>query len=86
MEDEGEKLEVVIKMEVVENVQDVDILMQEKREMVKKGGMMLVEKINRKMKEYGIEIIGEEYVMRWIKRGKNKYEKMVRKEEMEEEF
>lgn len=54
--------------------------------MVKKGGMMLVEKINRKMKEYGIEIIGEEYVMRWIKRGKNKYEKMVRKEEMEEEF
>jgi len=83
LEEEGEKFDVVLNMEVVEHVADVDLFMSKCANMVKPGGLMFVATINRTMKAKALAIFMAENVLRWLPRGTHQYEKLVKPEELE---
>jgi 2-polyprenyl-6-hydroxyphenyl methylase/3-demethylubiquinone-9 3-methyltransferase len=81
--DAGERFDVILNMEVVEQVSDVGLYIARCAEMVSPGGLMFVATINRTLKALGLAIIGAEYVLRWLPRGTHQYGRQVRPEELE---
>lgn len=83
LEENGEKFDVILNMEVVEHVSDVDLFMSSCARMVKPGGLMFVATINRTLKAKALAIFMAEEVLRWLPKGTHQYEKLVRPEEIE---
>ena len=83
LERQGDKYDVVLNMEVVENVADVGLFISSCSAMVKPGGLMFIATINRTMKAWALAIVAAENVLRWLPRGTHQYEKLVRPDELE---
>ena len=79
----AEKFDVVLNMEVIEHVADPALFLAECAAMVKPGGLMFIATINRTMKAWALAIIAAENVLRWLPKGTQSYEKLVRPQELE---
>ena len=79
----GETFDIVLAMEVVEHVVDMPAFVKTCAGMVRPGGLMFAATLNRTLKSFALAIVGAEYVLRWLPRGKHQYEKLVRPEELE---
>lgn len=82
LQENGEKFDVVLNMEVVEHVADVNLFMTACANMVKPGGLMFVATINRTPKAKALAIFMAENILRWLPKGTHDYEKLVRPEEL----
>ena len=81
--DAGERVDVVLAMEVVEHVADVSLFVRRCAEMVEPGGLMISATINRTLKSFALAIVGAEYVLRWLPRGTHSWERFVTPNELE---
>jgi 2-polyprenyl-6-hydroxyphenyl methylase/3-demethylubiquinone-9 3-methyltransferase len=79
----GERFDVVLAMEVVEHVADVPLFVRCCASMVKPGGLMIVATLNRTLKAFALAIVGAEYVLRWLPRGTQRWDKFVTPNELE---
>ncbi|MFK5978788.1 MAG: bifunctional 2-polyprenyl-6-hydroxyphenol methylase/3-demethylubiquinol 3-O-methyltransferase UbiG [Rhizobiaceae bacterium] len=82
LQEQGEKFDVVLNMEVVEHVSDVPLFMTACAQMVKPGGLMFVATINRTQKANALAIFMAENVLRWLPKGTHQYENLVKPEEL----
>ena len=83
LDDDGEKFDVVLSMEVVEHVADVNLFLTSCANMVKPGGLLFVATINRTAKANMLAIFMAENVLRWLPKGTHEFEKLVKPEEIE---
>lgn len=83
LQEQGEKFDCILNMEVVEHVSDVNLFITSCAQMVKPGGLMFVATINRTFKANALAIFMAENVLKWLPRGTHQYEKLVRPEELE---
>ena len=79
----NERFDVVLAMEVVEHVTDVGAFIATCAGMVKPGGLMIADTVNRTLKSFALAIVGAEYVLRWLPRGTHPWDKFVTPEELE---
>jgi 2-polyprenyl-6-hydroxyphenyl methylase/3-demethylubiquinone-9 3-methyltransferase len=82
----NEKFDIVLAMEVVEHVTDVGEFVATCASMVKPGGLMIAATLNRTMKSFAFAIVGAEYVLRWLPRGTQQWDKYVTPAELEIAF
>jgi len=82
LEEQGEKFDVILNMEVVEHVSDVDLFLTSCARMVNPGGLMFVATINRTLKARALAIFMAENVLRWLPKGTHEYDKLVKPEEI----
>lgn len=83
LEEQGERFDVILNMEVVEHVADVDLFMTSCAKMLKPQGLMFVATINRTQKAKALAIFMAEKVMRWLPEGTHEFDKLVKPEEIE---
>jgi 2-polyprenyl-6-hydroxyphenyl methylase/3-demethylubiquinone-9 3-methyltransferase len=83
LNEQGEKFDCILNMEVVEHVADIDLFITSCAEMVKPGGLMFVATINRTFKANALAIFMAENVLKWLPKGTHQYEKLVRPSELE---
>jgi len=83
LDDDGERFDVVLNMEVVEHVADVDLFVTACANMIKPDGLMFMATINRTQKANMLAIFMAENVLRWLPKGTHQYEKLVKPEELE---
>ena len=81
--DVRERFDIVLAMEVIEHVTDVGAFLSRCAAMVKPGGLMVVSTLNRNWKSFALAIVGAEYVLRWLPRGKHSWDKFVTPDELE---
>src|SRR5690606_39315991 len=81
--EKGEKFDVVLAMEVVEHVADVGLFVRRCADMVRPNGMMIAATLNRTMKSFALAIVGAEYVLRWLPRCTQLWDKFVTPAELE---
>src|SRR5690606_16718417 len=79
----GERVDVVLAMEVVEHVADVPLFVQSCANMVKPGGLMIAATLNRTLKSFALAIVGAEYILRWLPVGTHRWDKFVTPNELE---
>lgn len=82
LQEQGEKFDVVLNMEVVEHVSDVPLFITACAQMVKPGGLMFVATINRTQKANALAIFMAENVLRWLPKGTHQFENLVKPEEL----
>ena len=78
----GEQFDVVLNMEVVEHVSDPLAYLTACRQLLKPGGLMICSTLNRNPKSFLMEIIGAEYVMRWLPKGTHEWSKFITPDEL----
>lgn len=83
LSDAGERLDVVLAMEVVEHVADVDLFVCKCADMVKPGGLMVAATLNRTFKSFALAIVGAEYILRWLPIGTHQWDKFITPAELE---
>ncbi len=81
--DAGEKFDVILNMEVVEHVADVPLFIEKCGEMLKPGGLMFIRHHQPHLQGPRLAIFMAEEVLRWLPRGTNQFEKLVKPEELE---
>lgn len=84
--DAGEQFDVILNMEVVEHVADVDLFMASCCKMVKPGGLMFVATINRTAKARLLALFMAERVLRWLPVGTHDFDKLVKPQELRDNF
>ena len=78
----GEKVDIIVNMEVVEHVADVDAYLKACCALLKPGGIMLLSTLNRTAKAYLFAIIGAEHVLRWLPVGAHDWNKFLKPQEL----
>ena len=78
----GERLDIVLAMEVVEHVADLGAFLGACAELLAPGGVMFVATLNRTAKAYALAIVGAEYLLRWLPRGTHDWRKFVKPSEL----
>ena len=76
------KFDVILNMEIVEHVEDIDFFLKSCSKLLKKNGLMFVATINKTLKSYVFEIVGAEYVLRWLPIGTHEWEKFVKPKDL----
>ena len=76
------KFDVILKMEIIEHVEDINFFMNSCSKLLKKNGLMFVATLNKTLKSYMFAIIGAEYVLRWLPIGTHDWEKFVKPEDL----
>ncbi len=71
------EFDVILNMEVVEHVSDVDLLIKNCSDLIKKKGIMFVATINKNLKSYLFAILGAEYILRWLPIGTHDWDKFL---------
>jgi 2-polyprenyl-6-hydroxyphenyl methylase/3-demethylubiquinone-9 3-methyltransferase len=80
----GERLDVVLAMEVVEHVADVRAFVAACCAAVAPGGILVMATLNRTLRAYALAIVGAEYVLGWLPRGTHDWSRFVRPDELED--
>ena len=82
LEQDGEKFDVILNMEVVEHVADVPAFITACSNMVKPDGIMFFATLNRTVKSFALAIVGAEYVLRWLPKGTHDWNRFITPDEM----
>ncbi|KIE04864.1 3-demethylubiquinone-9 3-methyltransferase [Candidatus Jidaibacter acanthamoeba] len=82
LEQENEKFDVVITMEVVEHVADLNSFLKSSLNVLKPGGLIFISTLNKTLKSYLLAIIGAEYVLRWLPVGTHDWNKFLAPEDI----
>jgi 2-polyprenyl-6-hydroxyphenyl methylase / 3-demethylubiquinone-9 3-methyltransferase len=81
-DEESDRYDVVLNMEVLEHVADVAGFLATSAALVKPGGATVVATLNRTPKSFMLAIVGAEYVLRWLPRGTHDWRKFLRPSEL----
>jgi 2-polyprenyl-6-hydroxyphenyl methylase / 3-demethylubiquinone-9 3-methyltransferase len=79
---DGARFDIVLAMEVIEHVADVEAFVAAACRAVKPGGMLVMATLNRTLKSFALAIVGAEYVLRWLPRGTQDWQKFVTPDEL----
>ena len=77
-----EKFDVVLNMEIVEHVDNVDFFLLKSSELLKKDGLMFIATLNKTLKSYVFEIIGAEYILKWLPIGTHDWNKFLKPDDL----
>ena len=78
----GERIDLVLAMEVVEHVADVPAFVAACCRTVAPGGLLVMSTINRTLRAYALAIVGAEYILGWLPRGTHDWQKFVTPDEL----
>src|SRR5262249_10241812 len=78
--------DVVLNMEVVEHVADVGAYLSACAKLVKPGGITLVATLNKTFKALALAKFGAEYVLGWLPRGTQDWERFIPPAELRAEL
>ncbi|MBI3420348.1 MAG: 3-demethylubiquinone-9 3-O-methyltransferase [Proteobacteria bacterium] len=82
IEEEKEKFDVVVSLEVIEHVNDPAHFVKNCAKAMDKKGLLIFSTPNRTPKGFLFTIVGAEYVLRWIPRGTHSFAKFIRPSEL----
>ncbi len=83
LQQDGEKFDVLLNMEVVEHVTNLTSFIHSCNQLVRPGGLMFIATINRTLLAWLTAIIGAEYILRWLPRGTHQWQKFRKPQELE---
>ena len=78
----GERIDVVLNMEVVEHVADPLAYLTACQVLLKPQGLMICSTLNRNAKSFMMAIVGAEWVMRWLPKGTHDWAKFITPDEL----
>ncbi len=81
---EGEPVDVLLLLEVVEHVDDVPAFVRETVAHLAPGGLLLASTINRTLRSYVTAIVGAEWIFRVLPKGTHRWTQFVRPDELEQ--
>lgn len=82
LNEEDERFDIVLSLEVVEHVADVGTFLRAVGQLVKPDGVLVIGTLNRTPQSFVKAIIGAEYVLGWLPKGTHDWRKFVRPEEV----
>jgi 2-polyprenyl-6-hydroxyphenyl methylase/3-demethylubiquinone-9 3-methyltransferase len=78
----GERFDAVLALEVAEHAHDPALFFATVARLVKPGGALVASTLNRTAKSFLFAIVGAEYVLRWLPRGTQRWNKFLRPAEV----
>ncbi|XCE13663.1 bifunctional 2-polyprenyl-6-hydroxyphenol methylase/3-demethylubiquinol 3-O-methyltransferase UbiG [Candidatus Liberibacter asiaticus] len=78
-----EKFDIILKMEVIEHVDNIPYFIKTCCSLLLSNGLMFISTINRNLKAMLLAIIGAEYLLQWLPKGTHQYDKFIKPTEME---
>lgn len=82
-QNEKEKFDVVLALEIIEHVADVEEFLKHCVTLLKPGGLLFVATINRTPKSFLLAKIGAEYILRWLPIGTHSWKKFLKPSEID---
>ncbi len=79
---EGAKYDVVLAMEIIEHVASPAEFVKSLQKLLKPNGLLIMSTLNRNSKSYLFAIIGAEYVLRWLPKGRHDWNKFITPDEI----
>ncbi len=81
-EQNEEKFDAILALEIVEHVADLDLFIKSASKLLKPNGIIILSTLNRTAKSYALAIIGAEYILRWLPIGTHTWKKFLRPSEL----
>lgn len=82
LEEQGEKYDVVLALEIIEHVSSKEEFVQSIMNLVKPDGLVIFSTLNRNPKSFALGIIAAEYILRWVPHGTHNWKKFVKPSEL----